>query len=144
MTDSASAGPGATPTEQARSRRGLRWLGAVLFLLLGLLVGLTGAFVQAARTVLDTPWGVLVLPWGVPIVWAALLVAVRAGVWGVGTRWGGWAVLAGWLVATVALSAESPSGDLALSGGTRQMVYLLGGVVLASAAASMPLPSRRP
>ena len=49
-------------------------------------------------------------------------------------------VAPGWLVVTVALSAESPSGDVALSGGGRQLTYLLGGVVLASAAASLPLP----
>ncbi|MBK9740746.1 MAG: hypothetical protein IPO93_14895 [Actinobacteria bacterium] len=59
------------------------------------------------------------------------------------TRWGGWAVLAGWLVATIGFSAESTSGDLALSGGTRQMTYLLGGVILGSAAATLPLPRSR-
>jgi hypothetical protein len=42
----------------------------------------------------------------------------------------------------VLMSAESPSGDLALSGGGRQMTYLLGGVILASAAASLPVPRR--
>jgi hypothetical protein len=125
------------------ARRGRRWLGVGLFLVLGLAIGLTGAFVQAGRTVVDTPWGVLVVPWGVPLVWVALIAAVRGGVWGVGTRWAGWAVLLGWILTTVALSTESPSGDLALSGGTRQMVYLLGGVILASAAASLPLPVRR-
>ena len=56
------------------------------------------------------------------------------------TRWGGWTVFVGWLVSTIALSADSPSGDVALSGGGRQLTYLLGGVVIASAAASLPLP----
>jgi len=31
---------------------------------------------------------------------------------------------------------------VALSGGGRQMTYLLGGVILASAAASLPVPAR--
>jgi NAD(P)-dependent dehydrogenase (short-subunit alcohol dehydrogenase family) len=75
------------------------------------------------------------MPWGVPLVWVALVAAVRAGAWSLGTRWGSWSVLAGWLIATVALSAESPSGDVALSGGSRQLTYLLGGVIIGSAAA---------
>ena len=122
--------------------RGWRWVGAVLLLGLGLVIGVAGAFVQAQRVLVEAPWGPVSIPWGVPVVWLALLVAIRGGTWAIGTRWGGWAVLAGWLAVTVLLSAESPSGDVALSGGTRQLVYLLGGVVLASAAASLPLPRR--
>jgi hypothetical protein len=124
--------------------RAWRWLGVVLLLLLGALVGLTGAFVQAQRLLIDTPWGTASLPWGVAAVWLALIAAIRGGVWAVGTRWGGWAVMVGWLVATVVMSAESASGDVALSGGTRQMTYLVGGVILASAAASLPLPGPGP
>ena len=118
----------------------LRVLGLLLVLVLGLVIGIAGAFVQAQRALVDTPWGTVPIPWGVPVVWIALLAAVRGATWLLGTRWGGWTVLAGWLVATVVLSAESPSGDVALSGGGRQLTYLLGGVVLASAAASLPLP----
>ena len=120
--------------------RARRWVGAGLLVLLGSVIGLAGAFVQAQRLLLDLPWGTTAVPWGVPLVWLALVVAVRGGVWAIRTRWGGWAVALGWLVVTVLLSAESPSGDVALSGGGRQFVYLLGGVILASAAASMALP----
>lgn len=119
----------------------LRLLGGVGLVVLGLVLGLAGAFVQAQRTVLDAPWGLVILPWGVVMAWVALLSAIRAGAWAMRSRRGSWAVLVGWLVATVAMSAESPSGDLALSGGTRQMVYLLGGVVIGSAAATLPLPA---
>lgn len=119
-----------------------RWLGGALLLVFGALIGLVGAFVQAQRVLVDLPWGATSIPWGVPIVWLALIAAIRAGTWAIATRWGGWLVLAGWLIVTVAMSAESPSGDVALSGGTRQLVYLLGGVVLASAAATLPLPAR--
>jgi hypothetical protein len=118
-----------------------RLLGAVALVGLGLLIGLVGAFVQAARWIVDTPWGTVSIPWGVALVWITLLVAIRAGAWLILTRWGCWAVLLGWLVATIALSAESPSGDLALSSGGRQMTYLLGGVILGSAAATLPLPT---
>lgn len=120
--------------------RARRWFGAGLLLILGAVIGLAGAFVQAQRVLLDLPWGTTAVPWGVPLVWLALLAAVRGGVWAIRTRWGGWAVALGWLTVTVLLSAESPSGDVALSGGGRQFVYLLGGVILASAAASMALP----
>lgn len=120
--------------------RGWRWAGAGLCLLVGALVGLVGAFVQAQRLAV----GAVTVPWGFVLVWVVLLVAVRGGAWAIGSRWGAWAVAAGWLGMTVAMSAESPSGDLAISGGTRQLVYLIGGVVLVSAAATLPLPRPRP
>lgn len=125
-------------------RSAWRWVGTFWLLLVGLLVGVVGAFIQAQRLILDTPWGPTTVPWGVPLMWLALVVLVRGGAWAIGSRWGAWAVAVGWLLATVAMSAESPSGDLALSGGGRQMTYLLGGVILASAAASMPLPRTLP
>ena len=117
-----------------------RALGLLLALAVGLAIGLAGAFVQAQRLLLDTTWGVVAIPWGVLLVWIALVAAIRGGTWGLGTRWAGWTVFIGWLVSTIALSADSPSGDVALSGGGRQMTYLLAGVVIASAAASLPLP----
>ena len=120
----------------------LRLLGAAGLVALGLGVGIAGAFVQAQRGLVEAPWGQVSIPWGVPLVWIALVAAVRGGVWATGARWAGWSVLVGWLVATVALSAESPSGDVALSGGTRQMVYLVVGVILGSAAATLPVSAR--
>jgi sulfite exporter TauE/SafE len=118
----------------------LRWLGAALLVVFGAVIGLAGAFVQAHRAAVDVPWGVLQVPWGVILVWAALLAAIRAGAWAIASRWGSWAVLLGWIGATVAMSAETSSGDVALSGGGRQLAYLLVGVVAGSTAASLPLP----
>ncbi len=123
--------------------RAWRWLGVVLLLVLGAVIGLVGSFVQAQRALVDAPWGLMAIPWGLALVWVALVAAIRGGTWAVRTRWGGWAVLLGWLTVTVVMSAESPSGDVALSGGGRQMTYLLGGVIVASAAASLPLPRNR-
>ena len=123
--------------------RGRRWLLGGALLALGVVVGVVGAFVQAQRAVVATPWALVTIPWGVPLVWVALVSAIRGGAWAMRSRWGAWAVVVGWLVTTVAASAESPSGDLALSGGGRQMTYLLGGVILASAAASLPVPGTR-
>ena len=130
--------PKAGGIRPARGRR--PWGVIALLLAAGAALGIAGAFVQAHRGVLEVPWGVLVVPWGVPLVWIALLAGIRGGAWLVRTRWGAWSVLLGWLSATVILASETPSGDVALSGGVRQTVYLLGGVVLASAAASLPLP----
>ena len=119
-----------------------RWRGAGIVggLLVGGVIGVLGAFVQAQRILI----GDVAIPWGLALVWVVLVLAVRAGAWSVGTRWAAWAVAVGWLGATVALATESPSGDLAVSGGGRQLTYLLGGVVLASAAATLPVPRPRP
>jgi hypothetical protein len=121
-----------------------RLLGGLGLVALGVLIGTVGAFEQAARLVVDTPWGAVTVPWGVPFVWIVLLLAIRAGTWLIGTRWGSWAVLGGWLAATIAWAGESPSGDVALSGGARQLTYLIGGVVLGAAAATFPLPRGAP
>jgi hypothetical protein len=59
------------------------------------------------------------------------------------TRWSGWAAFLGWLAMTIVLSSESPGGSVALSGGGRQLFYLIGGVVIATATATIPVPLRR-
>ena len=105
----------------------------------GLLVGLIGAFVLAERFIMSVPWGLLVVPWGRVLVIAVLVIAVRGATWLVMSRWGGMVLFLGWLIATIVMAGESSSGDLALSGGGRQWVYLLGGVVLAAAASTFPV-----
>jgi hypothetical protein len=121
---------------------GRRWLLVAALLVVGVVLGIAGAFVQAHRAVVEGPWGVLVVPWGVPLVWLALVSGVRGGAWLVRSRWGSWSVAIGWIGSTIALAAETPSGDLAVSGGGRQLTYLIVGVVLVSAAASLPVPGR--
>jgi hypothetical protein len=122
-----------------RRRLGL----AVIGLLVGLLVGLVGAFVQAIRYIWDSPWGYVVIPWGALLVMLVLVLTVRGAAWLAMTRWSGWAAFLGWLVMTLVLSSESPGGSVALSGGGRQLFYLIGGVVIATATATIPVPLRR-
>lgn len=109
---------------------------------LGLVIGLLGSFVQADRSIVPLPWGQAVLPWGMILAVVTLVLVIRGAAWLIASRAGGWAVFAGWLASTVVMSAESPSGDLALSGGGRQMTYLLGGVILGAAAATFPVFAR--
>lgn len=117
----------------------IRALQLVGIFLVGLLVGIIGAFVQADRFIVSVPWGLLVVPWGMVFVILVLVIAVRGATWLVESRWGGSALLAGWIAATIMMATQSPSGDLALSGGGRQWVYLLGGVILGAAAAIFPV-----
>ena len=105
----------------------------------GLLVGLIGAFVQADRVIISAPWGLLVVPWGLVFVILVLVIVVRGATWLIESRWGGSVLLLGWGAATIVMAGESPSGDVALSGGGRQWVYLLGGVLLGAAAAIFPV-----
>ncbi len=100
----------------------------------GLLVGVIGAFLQAVRTVVAG----VTIPWGTALMLIVLLLIVRGAVEVAGSRWAGWAAFAGWIVATVVFASEMPWGALVISAGGRQMTYLLGGVILASAAATVP------
>ena len=111
--------------------RVLAYLGCVLA---GIVIGVAGAFLQGARLIV----GGVTVPWGLVLALIALLVFIRAGIELTHSRWGGWIVLLLWIAATVAFAAELPSGDLVISAGGRQMVYLFGGVVIGAAAATVP------
>jgi hypothetical protein len=116
---------------------------AIVGLVAGLVVGLLGAYVQAMRHIWDSPWGYVVIPWGALLALLVLVLTVRGAAWLAMTRWSGWAAFLGWLSMTIALSSESPGGSVALSGGGRQLFYLIGGVVIATATATIPVPLRR-
>lgn len=107
--------------------------------MVGAVIGLIGAFVQADRLLIGT----VAIPWGTVLVLVVLVLVTRGGVWLLVSRWGGFAVLLGWLSLTIVMSADSPSGDLALSAGGRQMAYLVGGVIVATAATTVPAMPRR-
>ena len=129
----------ADPEPAGRARNRIATVGGlVLGALIGLVVGTLGAFVQAARLEIA---GVLV-PWGAAFMVVCLLAVVRGVAWATGGRSASWLAFAGWLAATVVMAGEWPWGDVVLSGGGRQFGYLVAGVVLGSAAASLPVPRR--
>jgi len=69
----------------------------------------------------------------------ALCLIVRGGAYLAGGALGGMSVMVGWLGVTIVLSLESPWGDLIVSGGPRQLVYLFGGTVVGAALATFPI-----
>jgi hypothetical protein len=112
------------------------------FVLMGFAIGVAGAFIQAQRVILVIGDFVIVIPWGTALMLVAIILTTRLATIASGTRWAGWLFFTCWLAATVLLSADSPSGDLAISSGARQMVYLFGGIVLGTAAATLPVDFR--
>lgn len=109
------------------------------FVLMGFAIGVAGAFIQAQRFVLYIGDFVVVIPWGTVLLLIVITALTRLATIAAGTRWAGWLFFTCWLAATVLLAADSPSGDLAISSGARQMVYLFGGIVLGAAAATLPV-----
>jgi hypothetical protein len=114
-------------------------VGALLLALaIGVVIGLSGAFVQAHRFVLLVDGRYVTLPWGVVVVVVVLLLLIRTVGKLTGRRAAPWLLLAGWLATTLYLATESSSGDLAVSSGPRQWGYLFVGVVFGSALATFP------
>jgi len=126
--------PRAARPISSRASDPVRLLAYLGCLVAGLVIGVAGAFLQGARLIV----GGVMIPWGLVLALVALLVLVRAGIEVTRSRWGGWIVRLVWIAATVAFAAELPSGDLVISAGGRQMVYLFGGVIIGAAAATVP------
>lgn len=114
-----------------------RLLALLAMTVAGIVIGVVGGFVQAVRWV--TPWAGIAVPWGAVLAATTALLAVRAATWLLRRRSAGWVTLAGWVVGTFIVATSSPSGDLAISSGTRQWAYVLAVVVLGAAAATFPI-----
>lgn len=116
----------------------------VLAVVAGVLIGLTGGFVQAHRLIWNVGSHYVAIPWGVVLVLLVLMLVVRSAAKVSQLRAGGWLVLAGWIVTTIYLATETASGAIAVSSGTRQLAYVLVGVVVGSAVATLPPRGRIP
>jgi hypothetical protein len=103
---------------------------------LGVLLGLVGSVVSAART----PVGSVMVPWGLVLMVLALGVSVRATLWSTGSRLTAGLLLAGWFVASAAVLLVSPGGDVLLPDIARSYVYLGAAFVLGIIALMWRLP----
>lgn len=140
MTESGLAPQGGRP---GRVRGAFAGIGvALLAVLAGVLVGSIGAFVQATRDVWQIGTTVIAVPWGLVVMLILVVCTVRGSALLLGTRGGGWAALAGWLGATVLFAVDSPSGDVAISAGGRQVLYVIGGTILGAATSTFPVGPR--
>ncbi|QGV78746.1 DUF6113 family protein [Streptomyces ficellus] len=100
--------------------------------LLGIVVGLAGALVQSA-------W----FPGGLLLALTACAGLFYGGMRATGTQVGVLVPGGGWLVAVVLLSLGRPEGDQLFWGGVAELVYVLGGMVVAVMCATIPrLPHR--
>ncbi|MEV7564932.1 DUF6113 family protein [Streptomyces tanashiensis] len=105
------------------------WYGALL--VLGALVGIAGALVQAA-------W----FPGGLLLALLATAGLFYGGLRATGTQVGVACAGGGWLLAVVLLSLGRPEGDGAFGGGAGELLFLFGGMALAVMCATLPRLSR--
>ncbi|MET7854652.1 DUF6113 family protein [Streptomyces avermitilis] len=113
----------AQPMTLPSAGRAAAYLG--LFLL-GALVGLAGALVQAA-------W----FPGGLLLALAGAAGLHLGGSYVIGSRAGAVAPAAGWMVAVVLLTASRPEGDFLFGAGAVSYLFLLGGMAVAVMCATL-------
>ncbi|WP_149184248.1 DUF6113 family protein [Streptomyces sp. TRM49041] len=99
-----------------------------VLVLLGILVGLAGALVQGAWF----PGGLLL---ALLATWALFYGGLRAAGGQLGVLTSG----AGWLAAVVVLSLGRSEGDKVFWGGVADLVYVLGGMVIAVICATLSM-----
>ncbi|MGW7367095.1 DUF6113 family protein [Streptomyces sp. NPDC054841] len=115
--------PGAWPARSPKPGRIAAYIGLAV---LGVPVGAAGSLVQAA-------W----FPAGLVLALLGAAGLFYGGLRATGTQLGVLAPAAGWLVAVLLLSAGRPEGDGVFAGGLGEIVFLLGGMVIAVMCATM-------
>ncbi|MFD9005885.1 DUF6113 family protein [Streptomyces sp. NPDC059582] len=113
----------AQPLRRPSAGRALAYLG---LLLLGVLVAMAGALVQAA-------W----FPGGLLLALAGAAGLFLGGARAAGSRGGAVAPAAGWMVTVVFLTASRPEGDFLFGAGGGSYLFLLGGMALAVICATL-------
>ncbi|BCM69266.1 MULTISPECIES: DUF6113 family protein [Streptomyces] len=117
MSDGGNGSLLAQPLRPPSAGRAAAYAG--LFLL-GALVGLAGALVQAA-------W----FPGGLLLALAGAAGVFLGGAYALGGRGGAVAPAAGWIVAVILLTTTRPEGDFLFGAGGGSYLFLLGGMALA-------------
>ena len=106
-------------------------------LLLGLLTGSTlgifGAFTQADRLYVGT----VMVPYGLVLTIAFILAVEIWLIRQLQSRLAGLGLVVGWVLATIGLGFDSPTGDVALAGNLLVTAYLVGGSVIFSTLAML-------
>jgi prepilin signal peptidase PulO-like enzyme (type II secretory pathway) len=100
----------------------------VIGFLTGAMLGVFGAFTQADRFYIGT----VLVPYG-PLLTIAFILAVE--IWLIRrlqSRLAGLGLVVGWVLATIGLGFDSPTGDVALAGNLIVTGYLVGGSVIFS------------
>jgi hypothetical protein len=110
--------------------RRVRGVYYAVFLLLGLLAGICGSFVQAL-------WD----PFGLVLALAGAAAVFYGGLRAAGTKLGAGAGLVGWFLSTIVLAAPRPEGDFVLSSHAGSYLYLFGGLAVGMACAVLPTRS---
>ncbi|MDI3403549.1 DUF6113 family protein [Streptomyces sp. B-S-A6] len=112
-----------------------RILAHLLLLAIGAVAGAAGALIQAA-------W----FPGGLLLALLGAAGVCYGGARATGTKGGGFAAGAGWLVAVILLTSSRPEGDFVFGAGLGSYAYLLGGMAVAvmSATVGAPMQPLRP
>ncbi len=113
-----------------------RFLTLAGLVVIGIVLGFVGAVVLSLRRTVGT----VDIPWGLVLAVLGVSCSIRGAAWLVGSRRGAGAVLVGWLVPSLALSAINPGGDVVLADEPRTYVYLFATFALGLLAVSWPLP----
>jgi hypothetical protein len=125
--------PEAPPADErtAPLSTGLRVLLYALLVVLGVLVGIAGALLQAA-------W----FPAGLLLSLLGAAGVFYGGARALGARSGAFAPCAGWLVTVLFLTTTRPEGDFVFGTGASSYLYLLGGMAVAVMCATLGAPSQ--
>jgi hypothetical protein len=106
--------------------------------LVGVALGLSGAFIHASRT---SVFGFFV-PWGLVLTCACVIACIRAATVLAGRRAAGVLLAAGWLAVTLLAARSTSAGDLPLQMTWRSVAYLVITVVIGSAVMVLSPPQR--
>ncbi|MFJ9248013.1 DUF6113 family protein [Streptomyces sp. NPDC101776] len=125
---SANQGGGSLLAQPLQRPSGLRVLAYLVLFVLGAVVGVAGALVQAA-------W----FPGGLLLALVGAAGLFLGGARAADGRGGAVAPAAGWMVAVVLLTASRPEGDFLFGAGVGSYLFLLGGMAVAVMCATLGL-----